>query len=156
MHVDGPKVVVETAAKRGKFVCGYHASQAKLAPNAYLTGAEWNWLTAYKTIVDAARSGKPHPNFVRGGLKEGFVKMSAYGPLLKGYRGTQEILERGLDFHVEESEIEGLVAENSQDADPEALDMLHGGALARHLDDPDTVVMPHISFLVSRWKPETT
>ena len=39
MHVDGPKVVVETAAKRGKMVCGYHASQAKLAPNAYLTDA---------------------------------------------------------------------------------------------------------------------
>ncbi len=82
MHVDGPKVVVETAAKRGKFVCGYHASQAKLAPNAYLTGAEWNWITAYKTIIDAARSGKPHPNFVRGGLKEGFVKPSAYGAMV--------------------------------------------------------------------------
>ncbi len=80
MHVDGPKVVVETAAKRGKMVCGYHASQAKLAPQAYLTGAEWNWTTAYKLIIDAARSGKPHPNFVRGGLKEGFVKTSAYGP----------------------------------------------------------------------------
>jgi simple sugar transport system substrate-binding protein len=80
MHVDGPKVVVETAAKRGKMVCGYHASQAKLAPTAYLTGAEWNWLTAYKTVVDAARAGKPHPNFIRGGLKEGYVKMSAYGP----------------------------------------------------------------------------
>jgi simple sugar transport system substrate-binding protein len=61
MHVDGPKVVVETAAKRGKMVCGYHASQAKLAPAAYLTGAEWNWLTAYTTIIDAARTGKPHP-----------------------------------------------------------------------------------------------
>ncbi|MBX3585538.1 MAG: BMP family ABC transporter substrate-binding protein [Ramlibacter sp.] len=82
MHVDGPKVVVETAAKRGKMVCGYHASQAKLAPNAYLTGAEWNWLTAYTTFIDAARSGKPHPNFVRGGLKEGFVKMSAYGAMV--------------------------------------------------------------------------
>ena len=80
MHVDGPKVIVETAAKRGKMVCGYHASQAKLAPQAYLTGAEWNWLTAYKLIIDAARTGKPHPNFVRGGLKEGFVKTSAYGP----------------------------------------------------------------------------
>ena len=80
MHVDGPKVIVETAAKRGKMVCGYHASQAKLAPQAYLTGAEWNWLTAYTTIIDAARTGKPHPNFLRGGLKEGFVKMSAYGP----------------------------------------------------------------------------
>jgi simple sugar transport system substrate-binding protein len=79
MHVDGPKVVVETAAKRGKMVCGYHASQAKLAPAAYLTGAEWNWLTAYTQIVDAARTGKPHPNFVRGGLKEGFVKSSPYG-----------------------------------------------------------------------------
>jgi basic membrane protein A len=80
MHVDGPKVIVETAAKRDKMVCGFHASQAKLAPQAYLTGAEWNWLTAYTAFVDAVRSGKPHPNFVRGGLKEGFVKMSAYGP----------------------------------------------------------------------------
>jgi simple sugar transport system substrate-binding protein len=82
MHVDGPKVVVETAAKRGKFVCGYHASQAKLAPNAYLTGAEWNWLTAYKTIIEAAQAGKPHPNFLRGGLKEGYVKMSPYGSMV--------------------------------------------------------------------------
>lgn len=79
MHVDGPKVIVETAAKRGKFVCGYHASQAKLAPQAYLTGAEWNWLTAYKQIIEAAQTGKPHPNFVRGGLKDGFVKSSPYG-----------------------------------------------------------------------------
>jgi basic membrane protein A len=82
MHVDGPKVIVETAAKRGKFVCGYHASQAKLAPNAYLTGAEWNWLTAYTTFMEAARDGKPHPNFIRGGLKEGYVKMSAYGSMV--------------------------------------------------------------------------
>ena len=80
MHVDGPKVIVETAAKRGKMVCGYHASQAKLAPQAYLTGAEWNWVTAYKTTIDAALAGKPHPNFLRGGLKDGYVKMSAYGP----------------------------------------------------------------------------
>ncbi|MEW5881347.1 MAG: BMP family ABC transporter substrate-binding protein [Pseudomonadota bacterium] len=82
MHVDGPKVVVETAARRGRMVCGYHASQAKLAPNAYLTGAEWNWLTAYKQILDAARSGKPHPNFVRGGLKDGFVKSSPYAVMV--------------------------------------------------------------------------
>ncbi len=82
MHVDGPKVIVETAAKRGKMVCGYHASQAKLAPQAYLTGAEWNWLTAYKAVIDAAQNGKPHPNFIRGGLKEGYVKMSPYGPMV--------------------------------------------------------------------------
>ena len=82
MHVDSPKVVVETAAKRGKMVCGYHVSQAKLAPAAYLTGAEWNWSTAYKTAVDAAQAGKPHPNFLRGGLKEGYVKTSPYGAMV--------------------------------------------------------------------------
>lgn len=82
MHVDSPKVVVETAARRGKMVCGYHASQARLAPQAYLSGAEWNWLTAYKTIVAAAQSGQPHPNFLRGGLKESFVRMSAYGAMV--------------------------------------------------------------------------
>jgi simple sugar transport system substrate-binding protein len=82
MHVDGPKVIVETAARRGKFVCGYHASQAKLAPNAYLTGAEWNWVTPYQQMVEAARTGKPHPNFLRGGLKEGYVKTSPYGAMV--------------------------------------------------------------------------
>ena len=93
MHVDGPKVVVETAAKRGKMVCGYHASQAKLAPQAYLTGAEWNWLTAYTSILEAARTGKPHPNFVRGGLKAGFVKTSAYGPTVSeaARKGTDAV-----------------------------------------------------------------
>lgn len=79
-HVDGPKVVVETAEKRGIMSCGYHASQAALAPKGYLTGAEWDWATPYAALVDAARTGKPHPNFLRGGLREGFVKMSAWGP----------------------------------------------------------------------------
>jgi simple sugar transport system substrate-binding protein len=82
MHVDSPKVIVETAAKKGKFVCGYHANQAKLAPQAYLTGAEWNWITAVNTMVDAAKTGKPHPNFIRGGLKDGFIKTSPYGSMV--------------------------------------------------------------------------
>jgi basic membrane protein A and related proteins len=79
-HVDGPKVVVETAERRGVYVCGYHANQAKLAPKGYLTGAEWNWATVYKTFTEKAQKGEPLSNFVRGGLAEGFVKMSPYGP----------------------------------------------------------------------------
>jgi len=78
-HVDSPKVVVETAERRGVFVCGYHANQATLAPKGYLTGAEWNWLTPYTMHVKDAQAGKPLVNFLRGGLKEGFVKTSAYG-----------------------------------------------------------------------------
>jgi basic membrane protein A len=78
-HVDSPKVVVETAERRGIFVCGYHANQAALAPRGYLTGAEWNWVTPYTIHVEDAMAGKPMVNFLRGGLKEGFVKTSAYG-----------------------------------------------------------------------------
>jgi len=79
-HVDGPKVIIETAEKRGVYSCGYHADQAALAPKGYLTGAEWNWATPYKILVEDTLVGKPMINFLRGGLKEGFVKMSPYGP----------------------------------------------------------------------------
>jgi simple sugar transport system substrate-binding protein len=79
-HVDSPKVVMETIERRGVFACGYHANQAPLAPKGYLTGAEWNWKKVYTDFVTAAQAGKPLDNFVRGGLKDGFVKTSAYGP----------------------------------------------------------------------------
>src|SRR5512147_1752399 len=73
-HVDSPKVIVETCERRGIHVCGYHADQSALAPKGYLTGAEWNWITPYTTHVKDAMAGKPMVNFLRGGLKEGFVK----------------------------------------------------------------------------------
>jgi simple sugar transport system substrate-binding protein len=79
MHVDSPKVIVETCERRGIYVCGYHADQSALAPKGYLTGAEWNWLTPYTTHVKDAMAGAPLKNFLRGGLKDGFVKPSAYG-----------------------------------------------------------------------------
>jgi simple sugar transport system substrate-binding protein len=78
-HVDSPKVIVETAERRNIFVCGYHADQSALAPKGYLTGAEWNWTTPYTTHVKEAMAGRPMNNFMRGGLKEGFVKAGAYG-----------------------------------------------------------------------------
>lgn len=79
-HVDSPKVIVETAEKRGIYSSGYHASQAALAPKGYLTGAEWDWVTPYTAQIKAAQTGAPMPNLLRGGLKDGYVKMSAYGP----------------------------------------------------------------------------
>ena len=79
-HVDSPKVVVQTAAGRGAFVCGYHANQSPLAPEKYLTGAEWAWGNVYGNFVKEALAGQALPNFVRGGLKDGFVKMSPLGP----------------------------------------------------------------------------
>jgi len=84
-HVDSPKVIVQTAQERGVHVCGYHTNQSALAPKAYLTGAEWNWGTVYKAYADKIASGEIAPgkdwgHLVRGGMKDGFVKMSPYGP----------------------------------------------------------------------------
>lgn len=79
-HVDGPKVVMETAAGRDAFVCGYHANQGPLAPEKYLTGAEWNWASIYTGMVKTVQDGGSIDNFVRGGLAEDFIKMSPLGP----------------------------------------------------------------------------
>jgi basic membrane protein A len=84
-HVDSPKVIVETAEKRGIFTTGYHANQSVLAPKGYLTGAEWDWTNVYSKYAEMIRAGKTLmnggiPHLVRGGFKEGFLKLSAYGP----------------------------------------------------------------------------
>jgi basic membrane protein A len=78
-HVDSPKVVIETAEKRGIFSSGYHANQSALAPKGYLTGAEWNWAAVYKDYVEKIKKGEKWEHLVRGGFKEGFIKMSPYG-----------------------------------------------------------------------------
>ncbi|MGA9378354.1 MAG: BMP family ABC transporter substrate-binding protein [Phormidium sp.] len=84
-HVDSPKVIMETAERRGIFCCGYHANQAQLAPKGYLTGAEWDWTSVYSKYAQMINEGKTLinggiPHLVRGGLKEGFCKLSNYGP----------------------------------------------------------------------------
>jgi len=81
-HVDGPKTMVENAARRGAMVCGYHVNQSPLAPKAYLTGAEWNWEVLYPRFVKMFTSGATIPNFYRGGLKEELVKVSPYGAMV--------------------------------------------------------------------------
>ncbi|MGK7909635.1 MAG: BMP family ABC transporter substrate-binding protein [Synechococcus sp.] len=84
-HVDSPKVVMETAERRGIYCSGYHANQAPLAPEGYLTGAEWDWSNIYNGYAVMLAEGKTLlnggiPHLVRGGFKEGFCKLSAFGP----------------------------------------------------------------------------
>jgi basic membrane protein A len=79
-HVDSPKTIVELAERRGAMVTGYHANQSALAPKGYLTGAEWNWPKVYAEYIKKAQAGgEITPHLLRGGLKEGFVKVSPYG-----------------------------------------------------------------------------
>ncbi len=86
-HVDSPKVIMETAEKRSMFCTGYHTSQANLAPKGYLTGAEWDWTKIYTNYAEAILAGKTMmdggiSHLVRGGYKDGFVKVSDYGAIV--------------------------------------------------------------------------
>lgn len=99
-HVDGPKVVMQTAAARGAWICGYHVNQSALAPEKYLTGAEWNWARVYTDFLTKIMAGETLANFVRGGLSEGFVKMSPLGSAVpeaarKQFEATRAEIEKG-------------------------------------------------------------
>lgn len=81
-QVDSPKVVIETAEKRGVMSCGYHSSQANVAPNGYLTGAEWSWITPYSAYIEGVRNGKKPEHYLRAGLSDQYVKNSPFGKLV--------------------------------------------------------------------------
>jgi len=85
-HVDGPKVVIETAEHRGVKCCGHNASQAPLAPKGFITGAEYKWETIYKQYASLLRDNKPIPNVVYGGYdnEAAIAKLKAKEPIWKG------------------------------------------------------------------------
>jgi basic membrane protein A and related proteins len=78
-HVDGPKVVIETAEKRGAKTCGHNASQAPLAPKGFITGAEYKWETLYKQYAAGLAKGDALPNFVVGGYEKDMVQNTPFG-----------------------------------------------------------------------------
>jgi basic membrane protein A len=78
-HVDSPKVVIETAEKRGVKTCGHNASQAPLAPKGFITGAEYKWVTIYKGYAEDLKSGKELTNMVSGGYESDMVQNTPFG-----------------------------------------------------------------------------
>lgn len=146
-HVDSPKVVIETAEKRGIFSCGYHANQAALAPKGYLTGAEWDWTNVYAQYAQMIREGKTLmdgsiPHLVRGGLKEGFCKISAYGSAVSEEtkavaekvkaefsQGTKVIYKGELKDNKGQVLIEGNKEYKQQDIELEKMDWLVEGVM---------------------------
>jgi simple sugar transport system substrate-binding protein len=79
-HVDSPKVMIQTAEKRGIMSCGYHYNCSSLAPTGYLTGAEWNWAPIMTRFVTEYQTTGKMPKPTMGNLRDDSVRMSAYGP----------------------------------------------------------------------------
>ena len=78
-HVDSPKVVIETAEKRGVKTCGHAFDQGPLAPKGYITGADYNWIDMFETFVETRQRGGTLPNFVTGGYDKDYVRSSPFG-----------------------------------------------------------------------------
>jgi simple sugar transport system substrate-binding protein len=79
-HVDSPKVIIEIADKQGIKTLGHNASQAKLAPRAFITGAENKWETVYKSFAGQIAKGEKLPNTFFGGYDKDMVMSTPFGP----------------------------------------------------------------------------
>ena len=78
-HVDGPKVVIQTAEARGVKSCGHNADQSTLAPKGFVTGAEFKWGTIYTGYAELITKGAALPNVTFGGYDKDMVQNSPYG-----------------------------------------------------------------------------
>lgn len=78
-HVDGPKVVIQTAESRGVKTAGHNASQASLAPKGFVTGAEYKWATIYTGFAKLLAAGQPLPNITFGGYDKDMVQSTPFG-----------------------------------------------------------------------------
>lgn len=91
-HQDCTNTVIETAARRGAKVTGYHFDASRVAPEAWLTGAAWNWgplyVDAVRTIEAGGFEGSKYDGRYRSGLGEA-VQLTPFGGA-----ATPEIRER--------------------------------------------------------------
>ncbi len=78
-HVDSPKVVLETAERRGVKSLGHNVGQATIAPKGFITGAENKYETIYKAYAEALAAGKGLPNVAVGGYDKDYVRNTAFG-----------------------------------------------------------------------------
>ncbi|MDA1127687.1 MAG: BMP family ABC transporter substrate-binding protein [Chloroflexi bacterium] len=81
-HQDCTKTIVEAAERAGIFVSGYHQDASPAAPNAWLTGAAWNWGPVYAEIVAEIRKGTYKSSVMFQGLDAGWVQLSPFGDFL--------------------------------------------------------------------------
>jgi basic membrane protein A and related proteins len=84
-HTGSPRVIVQIAERRGIFATGYQFNQSLLAPQGFLTGAEWAWGVVYRRYAELIHAGASVsdgsiPRRMTGTLKDQFCRLSPFGP----------------------------------------------------------------------------
>ncbi|MFV0680808.1 BMP family ABC transporter substrate-binding protein [Ottowia sp.] len=76
----GSTAVMATAEERGKLAVAYHSDMRRMAPTAQIVAVTHQWGDYYTQRVRQAQAGTWRSGNVWGGIKEGMVRVEAFGP----------------------------------------------------------------------------
>jgi simple sugar transport system substrate-binding protein len=80
-NTDSP-ATLQAAQEKGVYAFGWDSDMSKFAPKAHLTASTNNWGDFYTETAKAVMAGTWKSADVRGGLKEGMVKMAPLNPVV--------------------------------------------------------------------------
>ncbi len=93
----GSNAVMVAAQERGKMAVAYHSDMRKVAPDAQIVAVTHEWGAYYTQRARAVLEGSWQSGNVWGGVREGMVKVDAFGP--KVPKAVQdEVLARQKDI----------------------------------------------------------
>lgn len=72
----------QAAQERGAYSIGYNSDMSAFAPKAHLTAAVWNWGPYYVRVVKSIQDGTWKNEQYWGGLEEGIIDISPFGPMV--------------------------------------------------------------------------
>lgn len=93
----GSTAVMAAAQERGKLAVAYHSDMRKTAPDAQVLAVTHQWGDYYTRRVQAVRNGTWRSEHLWGGVKEGMVRVDAFGPKVPQVVQT-EVLARQKDI----------------------------------------------------------
>jgi basic membrane protein A and related proteins len=76
----GSNAVMIAAQERGKMAVAYHSDMRKVAPDAQIAAVTHQWGAYYTQRAKAALDGSWKSGSVWGGIKEGMIRVDAFGP----------------------------------------------------------------------------
>ncbi len=76
----GSTAVMVAAQERGKLAVAYHSDMRKAAPDAQVLAVTHQWGEYYSRRVQAVRDGTWASARLWGGVKEGMIRVDAFGP----------------------------------------------------------------------------
>jgi basic membrane protein A len=80
-NTDSP-ATLQVAQEKGKYAFGWDSDMLRFAPKAHLTASTNHWGGYYTDTAKAVMAGTWKTGDVRGGLKEGMVRMSPLNPVV--------------------------------------------------------------------------